>query len=149
MVRQHGTSPSRATLRETFAAYQQERKPRMQHIMKYSGLITDVQAWRTPLHRFLAEWVLPLQADRKIADQLGEVIRAAPKLDYVDLDEYPAGLLSWKDDEKNDHRLVSQRSEGKLAPRTLLAGNLKYCEGRRAALMLLCGMLIAIYALGT
>ncbi|KAL8662412.1 MAG: hypothetical protein Q9202_004733 [Teloschistes flavicans] len=44
MVHQCGARPSPATLRNTVAAHQDERKPRMKHIMEYSSLITSVQA---------------------------------------------------------------------------------------------------------
>ena len=55
----------------------------MHTIMDFSSLITRLQAWDSVLLRFVASWVIPYQSDRKIADQLGEIIRAAPKLEYV------------------------------------------------------------------
>ena len=97
MVNQNGAKPSLATLNKTFAAYQTERLARVKHIMEYSSLITNVQAWRTPLYKFVANWVLPLQPDRAVADQLGEIIRGAPKLDFVDVADFASGRLPWKD----------------------------------------------------
>lgn len=46
--------------------------------MDYLSMITNFQARRTPLYKFVANWVLPLQPDRAVADQLGEIIRDAP-----------------------------------------------------------------------
>ncbi len=100
MVDQCGAKPSPATLTKAFAAYQNERKPRVKHIMEYSSLITNVQAWRTPIYRFVATWVLPLQSDRAVADQLGEIIRRAPKLDFVDIGDFVPGRLSWKHEDR-------------------------------------------------
>ncbi|OQE00300.1 hypothetical protein PENVUL_c054G07904 [Penicillium vulpinum] len=96
MVKQCGAQPSLATLTQAFAAYQTERQGRVKQVMEYSGLITKVQAWSSPIHWFLANWVLPLQPDRAIADDLGEIIRGAPKLNYVDLGEFASGKLEWK-----------------------------------------------------
>lgn len=101
MATQCGAKPSQATLNKVFAAYQAERQPRMKHIMDYSSLITNVQAWRTPLYKLLATWVLPLQPDRAVADQLGEIIRYAPKLDFVDVAGFPSGRLAWMDESRN------------------------------------------------
>jgi len=111
MVRQCHARPSLATLNKTFAAYQKDRQPRMQHIMEYSGLITHVQAWSNPLYKFVATWVLPLQPDRAVADQLGEIIRDAPKLDFVDVEGFASGRLPWKDDSRN---MEKQKTRSRL-----------------------------------
>ena len=111
MVHQCGVRPSMATLNKAFAAYQKECKPRMKHVMQYSSLITNVQAWRTPLYKFLGTWVLPLQPDRAVADQLGEIVRGAPKLDFVDVRDFPSGRLSWKD-EISKSEMQKVRSKG-------------------------------------
>ncbi|KAL9127723.1 MAG: hypothetical protein Q9217_003453 [Psora testacea] len=104
MVNQCGAKPSLATLNKTFAAYQAERQPRMKQIMDFSSLITDVQAWRTPLYKFVATWVLPLQPDRAVADQIGEIVRDAPKLDFVDVGDFAKGRLTWKDEDREVQR---------------------------------------------
>ena len=96
---QQGAKPSLSTLDRTFKGYQDERHARVKEIMELSGLITKVQAWETPFHKFLATWVLPLQSDRAIADQLGEIIRGAPKLDFVGGGGFARGRLEWKDEE--------------------------------------------------
>ena len=98
MVHQSGAKPSLATLNKAFAAYQKERRPRMQHIMEFSSMVTNAQAWRTPLYRFVATWILPLQSDRAVADQLGEIIMEAPKLDFVDVKNFTSGRLLWNNE---------------------------------------------------
>ena len=97
-----GARPSMATMNKAFVAYQKGCEPRMRHIMDYSGLITKVQAWTTPLYKFIGVWVLPLQPDRAIADQLGEIIKGAPKLDFVNVRDFASGRLSWKDERKSE-----------------------------------------------
>ena len=111
MLDQCGAKPSLATLNKAFAAYQTERKARMKHIMDYSSLITNVQAWRNPLYKFVATWVLPLQPDRAVADQLGEIIRGAPRLKFVDVDgaSFPSGRLSWMDENENRKEAEKQK----------------------------------------
>lgn len=99
MVDQCGAKPSLATLNKVFAAYQTETQARVKSIMDFSSLITNVQAWRNPLYKLMANWVLPLQSDRALADQLGEIIRAAPKLNFVDVADFPSGRLPWTDED--------------------------------------------------
>lgn len=116
LIDQCGAKPSLATLHKTFTAYQNERKPRMKHIMEYSSLITSVQAWRNPLYKFLACWVLPLQRDRAIADDLGTTIREAPKLDFVSVKKSELGRLKWQDEERETAKPIgdmnTKRSSG-------------------------------------
>lgn len=114
MVDQSGAKPSLATLNKAFAPYQTERQARVKHVMDYSSLITNVQAWRTPLYKFIANWVLPLQPDRAIADQLGEIIPDAPKLNFVDVADFASGRLPWKDENRKAEKQKKQRmvSEG-------------------------------------
>jgi hypothetical protein len=71
----------------------------MHEIMELSSLITRVQAWDGILPKALACWVLPFQADHKLTDQLGELVRKAPKLDYVEVDRvFEQGRLAWEDE---------------------------------------------------
>ena len=92
-----GGRVSRATLGQVFRQYQGDREGRMREIMELSSLITRVQAWDGMVPKFLACWVLPFQADHKLTDQLGELIRRAPKLDYVgDARELTVGRLPWE-----------------------------------------------------
>lgn len=52
------------------------------------------------MYKFVANWVLPLQPDRAVADQLGEIIRDAPKLDFVEVADFASGRLPWKDENR-------------------------------------------------
>lgn len=107
-----GQRPSEEALARVLHAYQEERRPRMQEICEVSGLITRVQAWTTPLHWLLGNWILPLQSDKAIADQLGEVVRTAPKLDYVSDAGFTSGKMAWKetiDKEEEKGSLRGQR----------------------------------------
>lgn len=79
-------------------AYQDERLARMKHIKQFSGDVTNVQAWHGPLAKFLSTWLIPVLPDRAFGDQLGRIIRGAPKLDFVDASDFPSGRMSWKDE---------------------------------------------------
>ncbi|KAI9730796.1 MAG: hypothetical protein M1818_008076 [Claussenomyces sp. TS43310] len=106
---------STATIHDVFAAYQVERQERMRQIMELSSLITKVQAWDTLWHRVLSTYVLPLQPDRATADQIGDIVCKAPKLDYLSTRGFPSGRLQWKDKESEMDKvarrgLASRRS---------------------------------------
>lgn len=105
--------PTAAALDAVFAAYQAERLKRMQDILAVSSLITKVQAWDTRWHRFMATWLLPLQADRTTADQMSEIIRKGPKLEYVALEGFRKGRIPF-DDEREAGR--GKALEGAAAP---------------------------------
>lgn len=106
-----GAKPSDGALDAVFAAYQAERLKRMQDILAVSSLITKVQAWDTPWHKFMATWLLPLQADRTTADQMSEIIRKGPKLEYVDLKGFHTGRIPF-DDEKAAGRGLALKGAG-------------------------------------
>ncbi|KAF2726640.1 FAD binding domain protein [Polyplosphaeria fusca] len=114
MLDQHaGAKPSRDSIRKAFDMYQKERIPRMKEILEFSSLITRVQAWETPMLKFIANWVLPYQADRGIADQLGEIIRRAPKLNWVDTNDFGKGRLAWQDEEKQPAKMeLKEKGDG-------------------------------------
>lgn len=121
MVDQFGAKPTLVTLNKAIAAYQTEREARVKHIMDYSSLIKNIQAWRTPSYKFIANWVLPLQPDRAVADQLGEIINDAPKLNFVHVADFASGRLPWNDEihkpekQKKQKRLSGGSSSGRLA----------------------------------
>ena len=94
---QHGARPSKTTLNATFQAYQDERLPRMRRIMEFSSLISRVQAWDNPFLKWVSIYLLPYLPERKLANDLGEIIRKAPKLDFVPLGQWNEGLLEWED----------------------------------------------------
>jgi hypothetical protein len=101
LAAQNGLKPSRDVLNKAFEAYQEERCPRVTQVVDFSRLITQLQAWDTPFHKFYANWVTPFQSDRTVADMVGEIIRGGPKLAYVDTAGFPQGRLSWKDEKQN------------------------------------------------
>ena len=108
-----GARPSRAALNSMFAAYQKEREPRMNEVMQFSSMLTKLQAWDNVFLRFLATWVIPYQPDRRIADQMGELIRKAPKLDFVDVGpEFAKGKMAWADDERDLDRQRAEEASG-------------------------------------
>lgn len=73
----------------------------MEEILKFSTLLTRLQAWDGTMMRVLATWVLPYQRDRTMADQLGEIIRRAPRLESVEVGrEFERGRMEWADEEE-------------------------------------------------
>ncbi|CAN8104628.1 unnamed protein product [Discula destructiva] len=91
-----GTKPSAEQLEQTLSKYQEERKPRMNEIFKFSGEVTRAQAWANPWYKFMATWVVPLMPERTFGDYLGKIISAAPKLDFIEVGEFPSGRIPWK-----------------------------------------------------
>lgn len=74
----------------------------MKEIMEFSSLLTKLQAWDTVLLRLVATWVIPYQPDRRIADQLGDLIRRAPRLEYVPVGEgFARGVMPWADEDRD------------------------------------------------
>ncbi|KAK9414811.1 putative FAD/NAD(P)-binding domain-containing protein [Seiridium unicorne] len=107
------SKPSAATLTKVFDDYQAERHERMMRIMELSSLTTKVQAWDGWWHKFLATWVLPLQPDRALADQIGEIIRTAPSLDIADgTSKFPSGRLPWNNEEATTAGLALEHVQG-------------------------------------
>lgn len=94
---ERGKSPNKTSIRTTFQAYQDERLPRMRHIMRFSSTISRVQAWDSWLLKTISIYLLPYLPQRKLANDLGEIIRKAPKLDFVPLGQWNEGLLEWED----------------------------------------------------
>ncbi|KAI9369639.1 hypothetical protein BJX61DRAFT_545412 [Aspergillus egyptiacus] len=130
VVAHQGGRVSRATLRKVFSAYQAEREGRMHEIAKLSSLITRVQAWDGWAIKVLASWVLPFQADHKLSDQMGEVIAAAPKLDYIDVGQgFPRGRLPWKDER------IKPETDALAQKRSLLSRLVVYLAGGLTAMM--------------
>ena len=94
---QRGGRPSKTSLNTTFQAYQDERLPRMRRIMEFSSLISRVQAWDNPFLKWMSIYFLPYLPERKLANDLGEIIRKAPKLDFVPLGPWNESRLEWED----------------------------------------------------
>ena len=94
---QYGGRPSTANIDTTFKAYQDERLPRMRQIMEFSSLVSRVQAWDNLLLKWMSIYFIPYLPKRKMANDLGEIIRKAPKLDFVPLGQWNESLLEWED----------------------------------------------------
>ena len=92
--------PSRAQLNAIFHAYQEERIPRMRKIMDFSRVITRVQAWDGTLMKCIALYVLPWQNERKLGEQIGELIKGAPKFDFIPMSQYNKRRIRWDDEVK-------------------------------------------------
>lgn len=103
---QQGVKPSLATLRAAFAAYQAERKPRVEQIMKFSREVTDSHAWATLSHKYYTKWVLPTKSDQFFPNIIAEIVRRAPKLEYVDVKGFNKGSVAWKDEESKASALA-------------------------------------------
>ena len=93
-----GSKPTAAALEGALAAYQAERLGRMRLIAGFAGDVTRMQAWASPWLKFMATRVVPRLPDRYFADRLSDVISAAPKLDFLDVGDFPSGRMPWKDD---------------------------------------------------
>ncbi|KAI6087584.1 FAD binding domain protein [Hypoxylon rubiginosum] len=87
-----GIKPDQGTLERHLKAYQDEQRNRVWFIMKFSGLITSIQAWDSPFTKFLAVWVLPLLPNRFLALSLGLIIRTAPRLEAAG----NSGVETWR-----------------------------------------------------
>lgn len=90
--------PTRAQLNTIFHTYQEERIPRMHKIMNFSRLITRVQAWDGILMKSVALYVLPWQNERKLGEQIGELIKGAPKFDFIPMSQYNKRRIRWDDE---------------------------------------------------
>ncbi|RYO85815.1 hypothetical protein DL766_003771 [Monosporascus sp. MC13-8B] len=92
-----GSRPSGTALNMAFAAYQEQQRQRMKEIMGLSNMVAKMHTYATPVHKFMANWVLPLRDDRIFADQVGAYIAAAPKLEYLPYTGFVSGRLEWKE----------------------------------------------------
>ena len=91
--------PSKATLDAVFQEYQERQIPRTRKIMAFANLITRVQAWDGFWMKLMAQWVIPYQPEKKLGQDLAEIIKEGVKLDFVPIGEYKKKKVLW-DDEK-------------------------------------------------
>ena len=99
-VKSHPESkPDKETLEAIFQEYQERQVPRKQKIMKFTNLITRVQAWDGFWMKLMALWVVPFQSDKKLGQHLEDIIKGGVKLDFVPIREYKEKNILW-DDEK-------------------------------------------------
>lgn len=93
--------PTQQAITATFQRYQQLRSARVRKIHFVSGFITRLQAFDGVLMRFTARYVVPLLiGDRRIADQLGYLVRDSPKLDFIPLVSRK-GTMAWNDERRD------------------------------------------------
>ncbi|KAK7993863.1 hypothetical protein PG989_007244 [Apiospora arundinis] len=89
--------PTQAALERCFQAYQDGHRARVERIVQLSRLITRVQAWDSPLNRWVAVWIMPKLPDGLLAQVVSRLVRGAPKLDYVTTEGFPRGTVEWLD----------------------------------------------------
>lgn len=99
LVDNNGMKPSSEALEKALAAYQAERLERMQSIMFFSSFVNKVQGWTSPAYKILSTWILPFLPQRMLADQMSDIIRGAPVLDFVPSKGFPTGKKKWKNEE--------------------------------------------------
>lgn len=75
--------PSATALSAAFAAYEAEQRGRIRQLVRLSNEFAKITTYATPLHRLLAEWVMPLGDERIVADQIGRYVAAAPRLGFL------------------------------------------------------------------
>lgn len=119
-----GQKPSQEQLTEAFELYQNRQVPRMKEISDLCRLVTKVQAWETPYHKFVDTWVFPMQSDKELARQLTEIIRRGAKLDYVGDAGFGPGTVTWIDHESE-----------KIAPYSAISSRIVRVIGAGAAIL--------------
>ena len=87
--------PSKETFDAIFQEYQEGQIPRMQNITNVANLITCVQAWDSLWMKLMALWVVPVQSDRKLGQDPGDIIKGGVKLDFVPIREYKEKNVLW------------------------------------------------------
>ena len=87
--------PSKETFDAIFQEYQEGQIPRMQKITNVANLITCVQAWDSLWMKLMALWVVPVQSDRKLGQDPGDIIKGGVKLDFVPIREYKEKNVLW------------------------------------------------------
>ena len=106
--------PNKETLEALFQEYQERQIPRTQKIMKFANLITRVQAWDGFWMKLMALWIVPFQSDKKLGQDLGDIIKGGVKLDFVPIREYKEKNILW-DDEKRPEQEFSRNKMWDLA----------------------------------
>lgn len=87
--------PSKETFDAIFQEYQEGQIPRMQKITNVANLIACVQAWDSLWMKLMALWVVPVQSDRKLGQDPGDIIKGGVKLDFVPIREYKEKNVLW------------------------------------------------------
>lgn len=89
--------PSKETFDVIFQEYQERQIPRTQKITKFANLITRAQARDGLWMKLMALWVVPVQSDKKLAQDPGDIIKGGVKLDFVPIREYKEKNVLWDD----------------------------------------------------
>ncbi|KAL6861996.1 FAD binding domain protein [Trichoderma novae-zelandiae] len=95
-----GPKPSGTALNAAFAAYEKEMKQRMRELMSISNMAARLHTYATPIHKLLANWILPIADDRLFANHMSKYFAAGPKLNFLPSVGFTNGLVPW--DEKPD-----------------------------------------------
>lgn len=74
--------------------------------MKFANLITRVQAWDGFWMKLMALWVVPFQSEKKLGQDLADIIKGGVKLDFVPIGEYKKKNVLW-DDEAQPEKVAS------------------------------------------
>lgn len=74
--------------------------------MKFANLITRVQAWDGFWMKLMALWVVPFQSEKKLGQDLADIIKGGVKLDFVPIGKYKDKNVLW-DDEAQPERVTS------------------------------------------
>ncbi len=98
-----------------FTRYQAEQRERMVKLMDLSNMVAKIHTYHNPFYKFMANWVLPYQADRSFADQVAEYIATAAKFDFLDAKNFVQGRVAWKErrpaDQKEEERVDERLGE--------------------------------------
>lgn len=87
--------PTASELRRVFEEYQTQQLPRAQAIFDLSSFVSRVHAWDSFWLKFTSMYIAPRSDPRALPDGLGEIMRAAPVLDFVPVGKWPEGRLEW------------------------------------------------------
>lgn len=99
--------PSKDTLNALFQEYQEKQIPRTRKIMKFANLITRVQAWDGFWMKLMALWIVPFQSEKKLGQDLADIIKGGVKLDFVPIGEYKEKNVLWDDEASPEKKVTS------------------------------------------
>jgi hypothetical protein len=94
-----GTKPGKAAIEALLREYQAERTVRMRQLIDFSALATKVQAWENVGYKILSR-IVPWLPDNTFALQAANLIKGAPKLDFVPAPWDSRGTVAWTSNSK-------------------------------------------------
>lgn len=106
-----GSKPSATALNKAFSAYQSEQRERLKTLVALSNAFAKITTYATPLHKFLAEWIMPFGSDKTVADQIGWYVARAPKLNFLPsaLDSVPTRMKWGGADVQTEEQIVQPK----------------------------------------